>query len=536
MARYEVDAFISFSHLDDLSASAAPGWVRQFHSNLTVSLTKRLGRKAVVWLDEDQLNGQVLFDQRIQKEIERSAVLIALHSAAYMNSPYCTKEREWFAKTGLELGDQRRILLVRLVDIPPKDWPKEFAGCLGFKFFEPSPTDPLGSTLYPTDQGFPDALKSVVVAIHSILELAAPETKPALPPAADPIPAAGPPPVNGGSAPCIYTPVNGPAEPANGVAAPVNGASAPPNGTLADTLEFEVLKRSFKDDFQKCVTQIKLLSARKDLHDQLHELQFKFLSVSDLLPANALTIDGQLVDIVREHNFMLSEILDRLRAIAGRNVVPANEIRWIDDVVRAQGMIEVGLRDLDLVPLRTAVKDIGRVISVWLSRINTKLNETARELALFDLATKLQQLCTKCVAFRQQLGDKIQQLQDLHAQISRLVADHDDWQTYDDELSLLEGAVKRSLEEIAATWPGLKQKASTLYGEKSAVWVERLKFWGDKMDNALRTADIATAQESFIRLRSAARERFYLADKDLKSGCQALAQVGEPIELVLRAR
>jgi hypothetical protein len=504
MARYEWDAFISFSHLDDLSPSTAPGWVTQFRNTLAVLLTLRLGRKASIWFD-DKLNGQVLFDLRIQREIERSAALIVIYSASYMGSDYCTKEREWFARTGLAIGDQNRVLPVRLLDIPHERWPKEFEGCLGFEFFRAAPNDSLGFPLDPSEQGFTNALKNVVVAVQAICNaLEVPQAEP--PPQRTPAP-------------------------------PLVPAALPPvNGISAETLEFELRKRDFKADFQKCVTQIKLLSARKDLHDQLHELQFKFfVPVSDILSGNSLAIDGQLLDIVREHNFTLSEILDSLRAVVARNVVPPNELRWVDDIAKDQATLEASMRDLDLIPLRAAVKDIGRVIAMWPARINAKLNENARGLSLVDLATKLQELCTMSSTFGQQLGDKVGKLQDLHARISKLVADHDDWQTYDDDLSLLEGAVRQSLQEIAATWPGLKQKGNTLYGGNSAAWAQRLIFLGGEMDRALQTADMATAQKSFIRLRSAARDQFYRADQNLKDGCQALEQVGEPIDTVLGA-
>src|SRR5262249_21299599 len=154
----------------------------------------------------------------------------------------------------------------------------------------------------------------------------------------------------------------------------------------------------------------------------------------DILSGATLAIDGQLLDIIHEHNFTLSEILDSLRTIAASKIVPDKELPWVDDIAKAQSMVEASMRDLDVIPLRAAVKAIARVINVWPSRINTKLNESARELALVDLAAKLQQLCTCSSSFAQQLGDKIGRLHDLHVQISDLVAAHDDWQSYDDEL------------------------------------------------------------------------------------------------------
>ena len=506
MSRYQWDAFISFSHLDDRTPSGAPGWVTEFRNTLAVLLTSRLGREAQLWLD-DKLNGQVMFDPRIQAAIENSAVLIAIYSASYIGSGYCSKEREWFGRTGLTIGDQGRVLLVRLVNIPPAEWPKEFAGRLGFNFFRTTANDPRGFPLKPNDQKYSDEMESVVVAIDQILP-ALEQTQPALPPQPAPVPA----------------PQAGP-------------AVAPINGVAPETLEFELRKQDFKADFQRCVAQIRLLSARKDLHDQLHDLELKFLvPVSTTIPTgNSLAIDGQRLDIVREHNFALSEILDNLRAIVARNVVPANEIRWVDDIAKAQERLEAGMRNLDLISLRAAVKDIGRVNDLWPARINAKLTENARGLALLDLATKLQQLCTMGSSFAQQLGDKVQKLKDLDAQISKLVTDHDDWQTYDVELSLFETTVSQNLQEIAASWPGLKQRGDALYGGNSAPWAQNLIFLGGKMDRAVQTADMASAQDCFVRLRSAARDQFYRADKDLKKGCQALEQVGEPIDTVLRA-
>src|SRR4029077_8460726 len=73
--------------------------------------------------------------------------------------------------------------------------------------------------------------------------------------------------------------------------------------------EFAFLKNSFKDDFQKCFAQIKLLSGREEIHDQLHELELKFyIPVLQSLPDVPTSIDGQLLDIVRDHYFILSEI------------------------------------------------------------------------------------------------------------------------------------------------------------------------------------------------------------------------------------
>ena len=66
------------------------------------------------------------------------------------------------------------------------------------------------------------------------------------------------------------------------IAAP---SSPLPDTRLLETIQFEQLKENFRRGFQ--FGQIRILSARKNLHDQLHELQFKFFtSISEILQDN----------------------------------------------------------------------------------------------------------------------------------------------------------------------------------------------------------------------------------------------------------
>jgi hypothetical protein len=499
---YPWDAFISYSHLDDRSPSGPSGWVTRFREQFDDLLTKRVGREARIWRDTGQVNGQRLIDATIETALPQCAILVVLYSASYEGSVYCGKEREWFATSGTTIGDQSRVFIVRLVNIPRDRWPKEFRGCRGFDFFRLKDGDPIGYPLDPDDKRFRDELEKVVAAAQSVLTaLGEKARKPERPQGNPPLPPPAPP---------------------------------PPGGGTEETREFELLKQAFKEDFQRCGAQIKLLSARKDFHDQLHELQLKFfVPVSAVLQGNLLTVDAQLTSIVREHNFTLSEIFDSLQAIANRKHVPDSELGWLNDLSKAKSTLEAGVLRSDIAALRAAVSAVGRVLAVWPPRINTKLNENARDLALADLATKLEGLCTKSSSFGQSLGAKVQKLRTLHVQISELAAVHDHWQTFDDEMRLFETTLNQSLSDIADIWPALKEKARTLKADNPAAWTTRLNYWDGEMERALQDKDIAGAQKCFIRLRSAARERFYVADKNLKDGCQALQQAGEPIEAAL---
>jgi len=449
------------------------------------------------------MTGERVFDQTIKSAIRDSGVLIAICSASYHQSPYCTKEREWFATEGLTVGDQRRLLQVRLMNIPHEKWPKEFQGCTGFDFFSLRPYDPLGSPLDSTDLAFKEELRKIVVAIPSVLE-----TLESVQPLRD----AG-----------------------SRVQSTSADAAPQPARLYTESHEFNVLKTTFMIDFKKCFSQIQLLSGRKDLHDQLHELQFKFFNpVSAIFADKCISIDPQLQSILREYCFNLSDIHENLAEIASNNrTIPERELIWIKDLEKAHADFDEGIRSIDLARVLAAIASIDKVLARWPSRINTQLAEAARDLPLVELATKLQLLCDKSTTFKQQLGEKASELERLGSTVSTLAAIHDDWQMFDEELRLLEATVTQSLRDIEVIWPGLKDKAAKLYVVNPGSWTQRFKHLTGEIDLALQTRDLGLAKGHFIRFSSAARDRFYLADQNLKNGCSMLQQITAPIEAIL---
>jgi hypothetical protein len=207
----------------------------------------------------------------------------------------------------------------------------------------------------------------------------------------------------------------------------------------------------------------------------------------------------------------------------------------LDEVAKARTMLDDGIRRLDLVSMRGAVRKIERVLAFWPSQMNARLTENARELALGTVAKKLQQLCDNSASFKQQLGEKASQLEDLEQRISTLAAIHDDCQSFDNDLRALDSTLTQSFQDIEDIWPELHGKAATLCAENSGTWAEPLGYWGGQMDQALKRQSIADAKRCFIRFSSAAGKRFYLADQDLKKNCQLLQMVGDPIEALLKA-
>jgi TIR domain len=167
---YKYDVYISYSPLDDRSPSNESGAVTAFRDALSILLSQRLGRIASIWHDS-RLSGQDVLDDTIREALQNTAVLVVLYSAGYASSEYCAKEREWFARRPLKIGDQSRVLTVRLTNIPYRSWPKELQGTRGFDFFSVDPAnDPIGYPLRPKDSAFDRRVQEVAVGIEAVLD------------------------------------------------------------------------------------------------------------------------------------------------------------------------------------------------------------------------------------------------------------------------------------------------------------------------------------------------------------------------------
>lgn len=141
---FACDIFISYSHIDNLKDYGEnDGWVDRFCESFTVNITKKVGLNEAVniWWDKNKLDGGRLFNKTIEEGINRSAIMISLVSRGYLNSEYCTQERETFYKKaqleryGTAIGDKSRLIKVFINKYKPEELPQEFQGTTGFNFY-----------------------------------------------------------------------------------------------------------------------------------------------------------------------------------------------------------------------------------------------------------------------------------------------------------------------------------------------------------------------------------------------------------------
>jgi len=175
---YDFDAFISYSHVDNLRADplVARGWIDHFHDALNVKLAQLVGRIDAVALWRDPaLDGNQLFDTVLEQRLAGAATMIVLCSPGYLRSDYCRQEREWFerhraAAGGLRVGERSRIANVLLYNIPHAQWPAQLTGSSGFPFCERRAADELGEPFEPGSAPFRAAIAKLATALVSTFD------------------------------------------------------------------------------------------------------------------------------------------------------------------------------------------------------------------------------------------------------------------------------------------------------------------------------------------------------------------------------
>ncbi len=173
---FKHDIFISYAHVDNLAVEGEMKWVEQFHKQLEIALAKRIGRMGLVeiWRDK-KLEGDQLFDETIQNNIDNSALFLALTSNGYLASDYCKDELQTFYRKaqkeqfGLQIGDRSRTYNVLLNNISHEEWPEEYPRTSGHPFNDAEDDDTSGMPSEHTDKKFHKQLRALADSLYKML-------------------------------------------------------------------------------------------------------------------------------------------------------------------------------------------------------------------------------------------------------------------------------------------------------------------------------------------------------------------------------
>lgn len=294
-------------------------------------------------------------------------------------------------------------------------------------------------------------------------------------------------------------------------------------------------------DFKNVSTQIDLISDYKDLHDQLHGLEFLY----DLIVREAKRLGDPTNDAesLVTQELQLEQLVIKLTEVGARSTVPSEETGWIATLARAHEQLRAALDPPDAKGIAAALWAIKRVLAIHPSEINTRLNASARVLLLSSLKAAMEGVYRHlgerdlgAVAL-ERLKVAIENLDRLHQNFDTLVRHHDRWQRVDLELRRLAATVDRDVDEFQASWPDVEAMVEALYESGAEVWVGYLRSEAAKIEEALADGTPARLRPAFGRYKSRCFVRFYQVDVSLKQLCGHLRQIGERLsQLVEKLR
>ncbi len=306
--------------------------------------------------------------------------------------------------------------------------------------------------------------------------------------------------------------------------------------TAADVREDVI---AFRADFEAASEQIALVADYKDIHDQLHSLQFHCYNPI-VQEARRLPDDEEAWENLSNYELTLQGIVAQLEEVARRPRLAGGEASWVADLVTARNELARAIDRFDLTGLKRALRLLNRVLTIQPAQYNARLNAAARALRLSALAQGLSRVRERLPALHldsakvAEFEAGIAALADLSSRLTALVNEHDAWQAVDLELRRIEAALDLDIGELELSWEDLRARAEPLYTGIEESWATALANEAARLDAAVSAGDPVKMRHFFRRYRRQAGDRFFRVDIELKKLTDDLRRVGAPLAAVLR--
>jgi len=293
---------------------------------------------------------------------------------------------------------------------------------------------------------------------------------------------------------------------------------------------------SFRVDFQAACDQISIIANYKELHDLLHTLEFRCYS-GIVHESKRFLSDETSIEILTDHELTLQETLRQVQEIAERKTIATNEIPWLKDLELAQTELRAAIKELNTRQIQRTVWLLNRILAIYPSRINTKLNEAARTLRLPTLVDAMQCIWERLAASNlnqqkiKQFYIGVEGLVALNSRLDFLIQKHDYWQELDSELRRIESNLEIELE---MSWTDLKKRTEVLFTSDKDLCTASFQQDSQNLEEVLKAQNPAKIKGCFRTYRRRASERFFQVDTTLLLLCGELREVGAPLTSVLR--
>jgi hypothetical protein len=298
----------------------------------------------------------------------------------------------------------------------------------------------------------------------------------------------------------------------------------------------------FSSLFMVACKQVDLMGDFKDLHDRLHQIQIQCF---DTIVRDEKRFPQP--DVLEAYDLYQSELRKKLlsiQSIGERGRVQMDIQNWYPDLAQADQDLEQAINQSDPRLLRHAKRKLADVLETQPVAINQSLINTARQLPSKELLAALSELEKDMEPL---LGNEIkdeqygnfctgvQELQAMFVQLDGLLNEHNLLQFVNWKLQHIRVQIEQDLLELQDSWDDVRERATPLYVGRSEIWALELQQKGHALDESLLAANTNEPRRAFGRYAYAISERFFKVDVDLKSLCEQLRKIGEPLAELIRS-
>lgn len=307
----------------------------------------------------------------------------------------------------------------------------------------------------------------------------------------------------------------------------------------ADNPGAERVLASFQAEFSSASRAIEALTDYKEMHDELHNFEFQCLP--RLLAAQSLTNDAAQEELER-CVFDLEATINHLRAVEDRANLSSDKTAWIQALGQALELLQTAQERQSTTEARKACTLLNRVLNTEPSRINDRMCQIAEQLDLGPLSRALSyaerriQESSLDAGRLSEVQAGIRSLKVLQTAMHELVGEHDAWQRLETDLRLIEHSLPRGLEELELLWPEIERNVKERVKTHPEAWAAQLSQEVSQVAEALSSPEPTGPKviPRFRTFRRRAGQRFFQVDSNLRDSFGKIANVGEPLLLLLR--
>ena len=290
----------------------------------------------------------------------------------------------------------------------------------------------------------------------------------------------------------------------------------------------------FRAVFENADRRLQRVAADKALHDRLHDFQmFCFVPLLSLARTFPL---GETRAQLQVETLTYKRELQKIRTVVETPMLADADLDWItDSLTPAYDLLCAAAAESSLAKLQQGLRLIRDVVQLQPTVVNAQLIRAVEDLDLGALVTSLTEVHTRLTApttgdeLSQRVARAVEDLKTLHAELTRLVASHRDWQKVDNAIRLFESTLTQSPDALGAVWAVVDRACLRVYTDPDPSTAE-LRDVGALLATAVADPQHGSMWVFFPRFQSLAGARFYQVDKDVKQLCDRLAPIGAPLD------